>query len=52
MGTMKNIGKLKVPLMILFEYKGFQGMAKMRVSESNNYDNKEALKFINIAEFQ
>lgn len=31
----KNEGNLKVPFMVLFEYKGFLGMAKSRVAEPN-----------------
>lgn len=49
--TTKNEGILKVPLMTMFEYKGFVGMAKSNLGESRAYKNKEFYDIINRKEF-
>jgi hypothetical protein len=38
--TTQNEGILKVPFIVLFEYKGFLGMAKSKVSDNFAYKNK------------
>lgn len=39
-GATKNEGILKVPFMVLFEYKGFLGMAKSRLGEGRGFKNR------------
>jgi hypothetical protein len=46
LGSLRNEGILKVPFMILFEYKGFLGMAKSRVGDSIKLRNKELYDII------
>ena len=36
----KNQGPLKVPLMTIFEFKGFLGMAKSKIGESKGFKNR------------
>ena len=50
-GQTKNEGILKVPLMMLFEYKGFLGMVKSRIIDANIVKNREVFKLVNIEEF-
>lgn len=44
----KNEGSLKVPFMMLFEYKGFLGMAKTRLPEDSPSRNRECYNQMNI----
>jgi hypothetical protein len=46
MGALRNEGILKVPLMVLFEYKGFVGMAKTRIGDNTVFRNKELYQAI------
>jgi hypothetical protein len=48
----KNEGILKVPFMMLFEYKGFLGMARTRVPEDSPLRNRECLNQINVKDFE
>lgn len=49
----KNEDTLKVPFMVLFEYKGFLGMAKSRIGDSNTPPrNRDYYSQINIREFE
>jgi len=43
----RNEGSLKVPFMILFEYKGFLGMARTRLPDSQAR-NRECYNSINV----
>jgi len=45
-GVLGNQGIIRVPLMVLFEYKGFLGMAKTRIGESKFYRNEELYDII------
>ena len=47
----KNEGNLKVPFMMLFEYKGFTGMAKSRIADGPP-KNREFYSQLNIREFE
>lgn len=49
----KNEDNLKVPFMVLFEYKGFLGMAKSRIGEPNAPPkNKEYYAHVSIRDFE
>lgn len=49
LSTTKNEGNLKVPFMMLFEYKGFRGMAKSRVADNNApFKNREFYGQLNV----
>lgn len=37
----KNEGPLKVPFMMMFEYKGFLGMARTKLPDSGKFKNRE-----------
>ena len=48
----RNEGSLKVPFMMLFEYKGFLGMARTRLPSDSPIRNRECYNQLNIKEFE
>jgi hypothetical protein len=52
LGVTQNQGILKVPLMVLFEYKGFLGMGRTRIESSGHYCNREVYEVMNHKEFE
>ena len=48
----ENQGILKVPFIVLFEYKGFLGMAKSKVGLDFTPKNRECYSQLNIKEFE
>lgn len=48
----ENQGILKVPFIVLFEYKGFLGMAKSKVGLDFAPKNRECYSQLNIKEFE